>query len=84
MAPVIDTESGPAFVGSIDEETDLAAAEAIARECDGFSVDDDDECYVEGCERTCFNCRRRRWTSNGFTCTRGLLPPEQGSSERTG
>lgn len=73
MAPIIDTESGPAFAGSVDEAESLAIAAKIACGCAGFSLDDDDECYVEGDEPTCFNCRARRWTRSGFSCTKGLL-----------
>jgi hypothetical protein len=73
MAPIIDTESGPVFAGSVDEDASLTAAAAIARDCEAFSRDDDDECYVEGDEPTCFNCRARRWTPGGFSCTKGLL-----------
>ncbi len=73
MVPVADTASGTAFLGSVDDETDLAEAAAIARGCKGYIRDDDDECYVEGDGPTCFNCRARRWTHDGFTCTKGLL-----------
>jgi hypothetical protein len=73
MTPIIDSESGSVFVGSVDDVESLAAAAEIARDCDAFSIDDDDECYVEGDEPTCFNCRARRWTGDGFSCTKGLL-----------
>jgi hypothetical protein len=73
MAPIIDTESGPVFVGNVDEDESLSAAAGIARDCGAFSLDDDDECYVEGNAPNCFNCRARRWAQNGFSCTRGLL-----------
>jgi hypothetical protein len=73
MPPVIDTESGPAFAGDVDDGESLAAAARIARACEAFSLDDDDECYVEGSEPTCFNCRARRWTRDGFSCAKGLL-----------
>ena len=73
MAPVRDTDSGPVFVGRVDEEEDLLAAAAIALLCNAFARDDDDECYVDGDDPSCFNCRARRWVRGGFTCTRGLL-----------
>jgi len=73
MSPILDTESGPVFAGSVDEDASLAAAVSVASQCDGFSEDDDDECYVDSGEPSCFNCRGRRWTAVGFTCTKGLL-----------
>jgi hypothetical protein len=73
VTPIIDTESGPIFVGGVDEAESLAAAAEIACGCKAFSFDDDDECYVEGDVPTCFNCRARRWTRDGFSCTKGLL-----------
>jgi len=73
MAPVIDTESGPVFVGSVDEPESLATAEKIARNCAAFSLDDDDECYIESDEPNCFNCRARRWQRSGFSCMKELL-----------
>jgi len=74
VAPVLDTGTGLVFVGSIDADGDLTAAAAIAMLCDSFARDDDDECYVDGGDPTCFNCRARRWVRDGFTCTKGLLP----------
>jgi hypothetical protein len=73
MTPVLDSDSGVVFVGSVDEGEDLAAAAAIALRCDAFTRDDDDECYVDGEDPSCFDCRARRWVRSGFTCTRGLL-----------
>ena len=61
MAPVLDTDSGAVFVGCVDAGEDLLAAAAIALACDAFARDDDDECYVEGDDPTCFDCRARRW-----------------------
>jgi hypothetical protein len=73
MTPVLDTDSGAVFVGCVDDDESLLAAAAIARSCTAFSRDDDDECYVDGDEPSCFNCRARRWIRDGFSCTRGLL-----------
>ena len=75
MTPVIATDSGFAFVGCVDVDADVSATAAIARGCPGYSRDDDDECYVDGDEPSCFNCRARRWTRDGFTCMRSLLHP---------
>jgi hypothetical protein len=74
MTPIHHTDSGAVFVGSVDEGEDLAAAAAVALRCDSFARDEDDECYVDGDDPTCFDCRARRWVRGGFTCTRGLLP----------
>lgn len=73
MSPIIDTKSGLVFEGSVDEPESLTLAEKIACDCAAFALDDDDECYVEGDAPTCFNCRARRWTQGGFSCTKGLL-----------
>ncbi|NTU71485.1 MAG: hypothetical protein HGB10_06665 [Coriobacteriia bacterium] len=71
--PIVETSADPAFVGSVDDDAAVTEAAALACECVGFSRDDDDECYVECDEPSCFNCRARRWTQTGFTCTKGLL-----------
>lgn len=60
------------FVGSIDNGKDYRAALDIAAGCPTYGVDDDDEDYCEG-ERTCFNCRYRRWLTGGFECMKGIL-----------
>ncbi len=73
MTPIIDTDSGAVFSGSVDDDEAVNAAATIARDCLGFSADDDDECYVDAGEPNCFNCRGRRWVQNGFTCLKGLL-----------
>lgn len=73
MTPIRDMESAIVFVGTMDDDGDLYAASAIATACEGFARDDDDECYIDGDEPTCFNCQGRRWTPVGFTCMRGLL-----------
>lgn len=38
-----------------------------ARTCTHFSVDDEDE-WVSEEERSCYNCRYRRWTPESFVC----------------
>lgn len=75
MSRIIETASGPVFVGSLDDDADLMHAASIATRCSGYSRDEDDECYVEGASPTCFNCRGRRWTADGFSCLKGLLAP---------
>ncbi|MDY0341287.1 MAG: hypothetical protein RBS17_08745 [Coriobacteriia bacterium] len=73
MAPISHTPSGAVFVGDLDSAADLVETFSLASGCGGYSRDDDDECYVSGDELTCFNCRGRRWVSEGFTCMKGLL-----------
>ena len=73
MPPISHTPSGVVFIGDIDSAADLIDAALLASRCDGYSRDDDDECYVTGDGPTCFNCRGRRWVSEGFTCMKGLL-----------
>lgn len=73
MRRLQQTAAGLAFVGSVDAAADVEAAGAIAHLCPGFSLDDDDECYVDESSPNCFNCRARRWTADGFSCMRGLL-----------
>lgn len=75
MAPVVSTDAGFIFVGSVDSAEDVAQAAVIAATCSGYVRDEDDECYIETEDPTCFNCRARRWTPDGFTCMRGLLHP---------
>lgn len=51
----------------------------IAVKCSDFVLDDEDELVADK-ERSCYNCRYRRWTSGAFAClkksekdnTRGL------------
>lgn len=73
MAPVQQTESGLTFVGDLDNAGDLLDTAAIAAGCVAYARDDDDECYAEGDDPTCFNCRARRWVPGGFTCMKGML-----------
>ena len=42
-------------------------AVAAASACLYFSLDDDDELVSEE-ERSCYNCRYRRWTPESFIC----------------
>lgn len=41
----------------------------IARLCKEFVLDDEDE-LVSDEERSCYNCRFRRWTKSSFVCMR--------------
>ncbi len=41
----------------------------IAAGCDEFLIDDEDE-LVSDEDRSCYNCRFRRWTKESFICMR--------------
>jgi len=43
-----------------------AAAEA-AQSCQNFKIDDEDELVTDQ-DRSCYNCRYRRWTTDSFVC----------------
>ncbi len=46
---------------------DWPRAAAIAGSCPHFLLDDEDELVAEE-ERSCYNCRYRRWTERSFIC----------------
>ncbi len=46
---------------------DWSQAVAIAGNCTQFLLDDEDELVAEE-ERSCYNCRYRRWTERSFIC----------------
>ena len=48
------------------KESWVAAARA-ALECLRFAADVDEELIAED-ERSCYNCRYRRWSATSFTC----------------
>lgn len=52
---------------------DWQAGRKIARECDGFFEDVEEEWLDE--ERvSCFNCRYRRFMAEGINCMKSLFP----------
>lgn len=53
---------------------DGATAARVACACPGFRSDEAEEWVVDE-ERSCYNCRARRWTPASFVCLRGLLGP---------
>lgn len=55
---------------------DWAAAAGTAAICRHFSPDVEEE-WVADEERSCYNCRYRRWTAASFVCQ---SPPPHGSS----
>ncbi|MDD2587242.1 MAG: hypothetical protein PHR65_11605 [Syntrophomonadaceae bacterium] len=48
---------------------DWEKVEQIASLCEKFVIDDEDE-VVSDEERSCYNCRFRRWTKSAFVCMR--------------
>lgn len=46
------------------------AAEQASLSCTAFKVDDEDELIADQ-ERSCYNCRYRRWTKDSFVCLKG-------------
>jgi hypothetical protein len=52
------------FTGGKDSWCDAAAA---AAKCQEFSPDVDEEMVADE-ERSCYNCRYRRWSVTSFTC----------------
>jgi hypothetical protein len=75
MTHVVHGDSGPVVLGSVDDAAAEADAARIASACEGYSRDDDDECYVGGEAANCFDCRARRWMQGGFSCMKGMLRP---------
>jgi len=37
------------------------------KNCQNFRIDDEDELVTDQ-DRSCYNCRYRRWTINSFVC----------------
>jgi len=64
---VVDEAGGKLFAGG---QEDWAGAAAAAESCSGFRADDDDEQCAEE-DRSCYNCRYRRWTAESFSCLEG-------------
>lgn len=48
----------------------FAAAAQIAARCPQFRPDSEEEWTAEE-ERSCYNCRYRRWTADSFQCVKG-------------
>ncbi|SFH10226.1 hypothetical protein SAMN05660649_03870 [Desulfotomaculum arcticum] len=46
---------------------DWSQAAQLAANCPHFLPDDEDELVAEE-ERSCYNCRFRRWTERSFVC----------------
>lgn len=59
-----------AFLGG--KEDDEAAA-ACAERCGQFQADCEEEQAADE-ERSCYNCRYRRWTKESFVCMKGEQP----------
>lgn len=48
-------------------QEDYNAAARAAQDCPSFREDVEDE-WVTDEERSCYNCRYRRWTADSFQC----------------
>jgi len=48
----------------------FSAAERESQNCADFRLDDEDELVVDP-DRSCYNCRYRRWTTDSFVCLKG-------------
>ena len=65
-----DETGAPAFSAGKD---DWVAAAAAAHKCLFFTLDVEEEMVADD-ERSCYNCRYRRWTVASFTCQAPQLP----------
>lgn len=65
---VINEQKQLEFAGG-KEDWDKAAD--IAVRCEGFKLDHEDELLAEA-DRSCYNCRFRRWTVKSFVCMKHL------------
>lgn len=54
-------------------KTAFAAAAAAAERCPCFSPDCEEESEAEE-EKSCYNCRWRRWTAQSFECIKRCKP----------
>ena len=52
---------------------DFASAAAAAARCEAFLKDCEEEEAADE-ERSCYNCRYRRWTNKSFECVKGCKP----------
>jgi hypothetical protein len=51
---------------ALGKESWLAAAQAAVA-CPGFLLDVEEELLADE-QRSCYNCRYRRWSADSFTC----------------
>ena len=58
----------------------FAEAAACAETCGCFLPDDEDEQMADE-PISCYNCKRRRWTREGFECLGGDSAQEENSSQ---
>lgn len=61
---VVADDGARIFAGG---RTSWGAAAKTARNCAAFVADDEDE-WVADENRSCYNCRYRRWTVDSFSC----------------
>ena len=55
------------FSGNADCQEVFKATVEMAESCRFFQMDVEDEIVYED-QTTCYNCRYRRWTKEGFSC----------------
>lgn len=55
------------FMGNPDSLEVFETTQQMACNCPTFQMDVEDEIVYEN-QTTCYNCRYRRWDSEGFTC----------------
>jgi hypothetical protein len=55
------------------EASEESRARQAALACPFFRLDDEDE-LVSDDERTCLNCRYRRWTQDAYVCMKTGAP----------
>jgi hypothetical protein len=62
-----DQTGAAAFNGG---KENWSVAAAVAAACTWFVADVDEEMVADD-ERSCYNCRYRRWTAASFNCLKG-------------
>jgi hypothetical protein len=55
------------FSGNADRLEVFNTTVSLAENCAAFQMDVEDEIVYEN-QTTCYNCRYRRWNSDGFSC----------------
>ena len=48
----------------------FSTAKKASLNCHDFKIDDEDELVTDQ-DRSCYNCRYRRWTTDSFVCLKG-------------
>ncbi|QIZ75428.1 hypothetical protein [Ferrimonas lipolytica] len=64
MKQFVDDNGKWLFSGNRD---DLQLSRMVAKACESFAEDDEDE-QIDDITRSCFNCAYRRWSVDSFHC----------------